>query len=74
MYFRSEIEQAKTKAMEYNFSYYLLISKTFRLPKMEGRKKEKYQQMDVVYTNIEEQLFHQVKMCLLYTVFIKGTV
>ena len=32
----SEIERAKTKAMEYNLSYYLLINKTCRLPKMGG--------------------------------------
>ena len=56
----SEIERAKTKAMEYNLSYYLLINKTCRLPKMGGgRKRVKCQQMDVVYTNMEEQLFHE---------------
>jgi len=57
------VEKAKSKKMKYDFSYYVLISKTYRLgalPK-KGKKRNKSAQQDTVtFVNAEEELFFKV--------------
>jgi len=57
------MEKAKAKKMKYDFSYYLLISKTYRLgalPK-KGKKRNKSAQPGILtFVNAEEELFFKV--------------
>ena len=53
--FRKEMEKARLKNMKYDFSYYMMICKTF-LMKSAGVKK------DLFFSNSEEELFQKVNM------------
>ena len=50
---RKEMEKARKKNMKYDFSYYLMVCKTF-LMKSAGAKK------DMFFSNSEEELFQEV--------------
>jgi len=58
------MEKAKAKKMKYNFSYFLLISKTYKLSRLpkKGKKKNRSGQQDTVtFVNAEEELFFKVR-------------
>jgi len=53
------MEKAKSKKMKYDFSYFLLISKTYKLGKLprKGKKKNTSAQDTLTFVNAEEELF-----------------
>ena len=58
--------------MKYDFSYFILISKTFKLGKLpkKGKKKSRVGQKDTVtFVNAEEELFFKVS----YTYLVSAT-
>jgi len=57
--FSKEMEKAKLKKMNYDFSYFLLISKTYKLGKLpkKGKKKKISAQDTLTFVNAEEELF-----------------
>ena len=58
------MDRAKSKKMKYDFRYFLLISKTYklgRLPKKGKKKKSRTGQQDTLtFVNAEEELFFKV--------------
>jgi len=60
--FSKEMEKAKSKKMKYDFSYFLLISKTYKLgtTPRKGKKKRRNAQDAVTFVNAEEELFFKV--------------
>jgi len=57
------MERAKSKKMKYDFSYFLLISKTYKLDRVprKGKKKNRSGQQDTLtFVNAEEELFFRV--------------
>jgi len=57
------MEKAKSKEMKYDFSYFLLISKTYKVARSprKGKKKNRSGQQDTLtFVNAEEELFFKV--------------
>jgi len=57
------MEKAKSKKMKYDFGYFLLISKTYKVGRVprKGKKKNRTGQQDTVtFVNAEEELFFNV--------------
>jgi len=63
------MEKAKSKKMNYDFAYFLIISKTYKLGRVpkKGKKKNRPGQEDsLTFVNAEEELFFKVS----HTIFL----
>ena len=54
---RKEVEKARKKKMKYEFSEYVMVSKTYRMPGIAGQAEGMR-----VFVNAEEEYFAQVTM------------
>jgi len=55
------MERAKLKKMKYDFSYFILISKTYKLSKPSKKgKKHRTGRDSLTFVNAEEELFFKV--------------
>ena len=60
---RKEMERAIKKGMKYKFAYYVMISKTYKMPQPAapsgGRRKQNNQTEGRIFVNAEEEFFHE---------------
>ncbi|KAI0212863.1 BRCA2 and CDKN1A-interacting protein, partial [Lamellibrachia satsuma] len=58
-----EMERAIKKGMKYKFAYYVMISKTYKMPQPAapsgGRRKQNNQTEGRIFVNAEEEFFHE---------------
>ncbi|KAK2174969.1 hypothetical protein NP493_761g01047 [Ridgeia piscesae] len=59
-----EMERATKKGMKYNFAYYVMICKTYKMPQPVlpsggGRRKQKGEMEGRIFVNAEEEFFHE---------------
>ena len=58
------MERATKKGMKYNFDYYVMICKTYKMPQPVlpsggGRRKQKGEMEGRIFVNAEEEFFHE---------------
>ena len=58
------MERATKKGMKYNFAYFIMICKTYKMPQPAvpsggGRRKQKGEMEGRIFVNAEEEFFHE---------------
>ena len=66
------MERATKKRMRYDFAYFIMISKTYKMPAAPpgGRKNQKNQTEGRIFVNPEEEFFHEVSEFSFICIFI----